>query len=332
MKGRVGNPGLKGRLLENSIEAYILSLENINRLSIKYRIESFTYLICNAWELLIKARIIDTSKSKQSIFYKKEKNKPLRSLALRDCLKQIFPNENDPTRRNVECVAELRDEVVHLVISQIPKDILALFQASVLNYHKRLIEWFGISLSDRVSVGMMTIVYDFSPDQIDLKSATLRRQLGNEAVEYLTTFQANIKKELGNLGGAAEFSIDIGYKLALVKKVGDADIVLTASNTGNKIIGIVEVPKDPSKTHPYRRKEVLKMVNEAIQGTTKFTSHDFTCIVKIHNIKSHLEFHYQGAISGSIMQYSHEFVEWIVKQYNKDPNFFIKARDKYSQK
>jgi hypothetical protein len=50
--------GLKGRLLENSIEAYILALESINRLSIKYRVETFAYLICNAWELLLKAKII----------------------------------------------------------------------------------------------------------------------------------------------------------------------------------------------------------------------------------------------------------------------------------
>ena len=39
MKGRRGNPGLKGRLVDKSVEAYILALETINRISIQYRIE-----------------------------------------------------------------------------------------------------------------------------------------------------------------------------------------------------------------------------------------------------------------------------------------------------
>ena len=59
MKGQRGNPGLKGRLVDKSVEAYILALETINRLSIKYRLEAFCYLLCNAWELLLKAKILE---------------------------------------------------------------------------------------------------------------------------------------------------------------------------------------------------------------------------------------------------------------------------------
>jgi hypothetical protein len=39
-----GRPGLKGRMIEKSMEAYILALET--RLSAKYRVETFAYLIC----------------------------------------------------------------------------------------------------------------------------------------------------------------------------------------------------------------------------------------------------------------------------------------------
>jgi hypothetical protein len=73
MNGKRGNPGLKGKLLDKSTEAYILSLETINRLSVKYRIENFSYLICNAWELLLKTKILDHSKDRKSIYYKTEK-------------------------------------------------------------------------------------------------------------------------------------------------------------------------------------------------------------------------------------------------------------------
>jgi hypothetical protein len=67
MKGRKGRSGLKGQLVEKSVDAYVLALETINRLSIKYRVESFTYLICNAWELLLKARVLDVHSSRDAI-------------------------------------------------------------------------------------------------------------------------------------------------------------------------------------------------------------------------------------------------------------------------
>ena len=39
------------RLVEKSIEAFILSLEIYNKPTIKYRVEGFSFFIVNAWEL-----------------------------------------------------------------------------------------------------------------------------------------------------------------------------------------------------------------------------------------------------------------------------------------
>lgn len=152
MKGRKGRAGLKGQLVEKSVDAYVLALETINRLSIKYRVESFTHLICNAWELLLKARIIDEAKSREAIYYKNDRNEQKRTLSLRDAVSKVIENQNDPVRRNLEKVVELRDDAMHFVISEVPRDVLLLFQACVINYHKKLNEWFGISLSDRVAI------------------------------------------------------------------------------------------------------------------------------------------------------------------------------------
>ena len=247
------------------------------------------------------------------------------------CLKKIFLNENDPVRRNIERVTDLRDEAVHLVISQVPKDVLALFQACVLNYHKRLVEWFNISLSDRVSVGMMTIVYDFSPEQFDLQSPILRRQLGSDAAQYLTQFQAEVRQEFENLGKPAEFSIDIHYKLALVQKVGDADIEL-AKGESSAATRIVEVPKDPSKTHPHRQKEVVEQVNTVLNGADKINAFDIQCTVKVYEIRKRPEFYYRGTVKGSPTQYSQAFVDWLLKQHSNDNAFFRNVRQKAKSK
>jgi hypothetical protein len=315
--------------LEKSIEAYILSLETINRLSVKYRVENFVYLIANAWELLLKAKILHDTRQHGAIYYPEVRGERRRSLSLRDCLNKIFTAERDPVRLNVEHVANLRDESVHLVISHVPAEIMGLFQACVLNYHKSLVAWTGVSLSNRVTVGMMTIVYDFSPEEYDLKNATMRRRLGRDAVAYLTEFQAALRADVQSLGNPAELAIDIGYRLALVKNPNQADIVLTTGTAGGTVTRVVEVPKDPCKTHPLRQKEARAEL-ETRTGY-KANQYDMRCIMEAHGIKKRAEFYYQGSIKGSPAQYSGEFIEWVVKQYENDHDFFTKARNYFAQ-
>ncbi len=329
MKGQRGNPGLKGRLVEKSIEGYILALETINRLSIKYRVETFCSLICNAWELLLKAKILDDAGNDRNAIYrgKKKRGERRESLSLRECLERILPNKSDPERRNIECIAELRDEAVHLVISGVPTDVLCLFQAGVINYHRRLNEWFGVSLSDRVHVGMMSLVYDLEPHKGDMTDKRLRRELGREAADYLTRYCAQIKNEYDQLQRPIQFSVGIEYRLALTKNPDDADIVLSQGQAGGSAVQIVEVPKDPSKTHPYRQREVIQKMKAAVSDMT-INQYDIQCVNTSYGVKQRPEFFYQGKVKGSPVQYSQGFVDWLIRQHHTDGIFFAKARAK----
>lgn len=327
MKGRRGNPGLKGRLVDKSVEAYILALETINRLSIQYRIETFCYLICNAWELLLKAKILEDAGKRGAIYYPKQRGKPRRSLSLRDCLGRVYENQKDPERRNTERVADLRDEAVHLIFSEVPSDVLCLFQACVLNYHKRLNEWFKVSLADRVPVGMMSIVYDLRPNDSDMSSARLRRELGKEAAQFLSAYCADIKREFDQFQHTSAFSIGIEYRLVLTKKLDNADISLSAGTAAATMAQVIEVPKDPSKSHPFRRMDVLEKVKTAIQDSG-VNQHDIQCANKVYGVKKRPEFFYHGKVKGSPVQYSQAFVDWLVQQYERDAAFFQKARAK----
>lgn len=326
----MGRRGLKGKLLEKSIEAYILSLETINRLSIGYRIETFSFLICNSWELLLKAKLLGSNNNKRSsIFYKKSRHENKRSISLSDCLKKIFSDSKNPVRRNIELVSELRDESVHLVIDKVPKEVLALFQSSVINYHNCLNEWFNISLSERVTVGMMTIVYDFQPENFDLDNPVIKRQLGAETAEYLLNYQAKLRKEFNDLGKASEFSIPIDYKLKLIKS-GKPDIELVSGKGGQKV-GIVEVPKDPGKTHPFRQKDVIEFINEQALLSRDINQYDIQCVAKVFSVKKNSTYYYQGTVQGSPSQYSQEFVDWLTNECEKNSDFFDRARQKYNE-
>lgn len=327
MKGQRGNPGLKGRLVDKSVEAYVLALETINRLSIQYRVETFCYLMCNAWELLLKAKILEDEGKPSSIYYKKHRGKPKRSLSLRDCLNRIIPNQEAPERRNIERIAELRDEAVHLVFSQIPRDVLFLFQAGVINYHNRLNEWFGVSLSERVPVGMMSLVYDMRPEQGDLTDKRLRRKLGRDAAAFLARYCSQLKQEFDHLQRPAQFSIGIEYRLVLTKNQDEADILLSTGPMGGAAAQIIEVPRDPSRSHPFRQKEVIEKIKLAVTGL-QINQYDIQCVNKVHRIKRRPEYFYQGKVKGSPAQYSQTFVDWLFIQYQRDQQFFQKTREK----
>lgn len=322
--------GLQRRLLDRSVEAYIQSLETINRLSLVYRVETFAWLICNAWELMLKARIIQVKGDTRAIFYSRKRGEQIRSYSLGDCINVVLPNESDPVRRNLLLIEDLRHQATHLVIRQVPTDVIGLFQACVVNYHNRLYEWFGWSLSKRVSVGMMAIVYDVGPEQFDLSNRVLRRQLGKDTAAYLTQFQARVKNEIDALGHSTEFCIGIGYKLALTQKPGEADIVLAKGDVG-EATRIVEVPKDPSSSHPYLRSDLVKRVNELLGGSTCINGYDIQCIVANYGIAKRSELYYRGRLRNSQIQYSERFAMWIVQQHDRDPDFFIKQRDKGKQ-
>ena len=304
----------------------MLALETINRITIQYRIEAFCYLICNAWELLLKAKILEDESDLECIYYQNNKNRqPRRSLSLRSCLNRVVPNRKDPVRRNIERIEELRDEAVHLVVSQIPRDIMGLFQAGVINYHNSLNGWFEVSLTDRVPAGMMSIVYDMRPEQSDLSDARLRQEMGRESAEFLGRYCSQIRQEFDQLQRPAEFSIGIDYHLALTKKMDEADIVLSSGRTGRSPTQIVEVPKDSSRSHPFRQKEVLKELATNIPEAAT-NSHDIQCVIRVYRVKSRSEYFYQGRVKGSPGQYSQLFVNWLIEQFRRGDQFFVQAR------
>lgn len=69
---------LEQKILEKSKEAFILAIEIYNKPSIKYRVEGFSFFICNAWELMLKAYMIKKLGT-DSIYYK---DNPARTITL----------------------------------------------------------------------------------------------------------------------------------------------------------------------------------------------------------------------------------------------------------
>lgn len=86
---------LVDKLTDKSKEAFIMAIEVYNKPSIKYRVEGFSFFICNAWELMLKAHMINTF-GNESVYYK---DNPNRTITLELCVKKIFTNDKDPIKK-----------------------------------------------------------------------------------------------------------------------------------------------------------------------------------------------------------------------------------------
>lgn len=119
---------IKEQLIKKSIEAFILGLEIYNKPTIRYRIEGFSFFICNAWELMLKAEMMNRQ---ESIYFK---DSPDRTLSLEAIVKKIYSDVNTRVRLNLERIIELRNISTHFITEDYELKYAPLFQACVLNF------------------------------------------------------------------------------------------------------------------------------------------------------------------------------------------------------
>ncbi len=81
---------------------------------------------------------------------------------------------------------------------------------------------------------------------------------------------------------------------------------------------------DPDDTHPYRQKEIVQFVNQRLSGRKTITPYDIQCVRKVYEIDSKPNYYYKSKFASP--QYSNAFIDWLVEQFNKDPDFFDKIR------
>jgi hypothetical protein len=86
---------------------------------------------------------------------------------------------------------------------------------------------------------------------------------------------------------------------------------------------------DPDKTHPFRQKELLREVNRLLPEESRINSYDVQAMRRVHGTDSESRFFYKPKFGSP--QYSKELAGWIVDQFNEDPHFFEKVRERDSE-
>jgi hypothetical protein len=314
------------KLIDKSTDAFVLSIEIFNKPTIKYRIEGFSFFFVNSWELLNKAKIIEDTKKDLSIYYKKRKGQPRKSLSLRDCLKKNFENENDPIRLNIEKIGEIRDSGTHFLIDELEAVYSGLFQSGVINYLETIKTWFDFDLQNKFTPGMLSLVGDLK----NIDPAHLKREYGKEIMQFVIREVKDIDKRQ-KIHSDNRFMIPIDYRLVLSKtsKAGDIELTKSDAGSGNAQGVIVEVPKDPNRTHPFRQGEIEKKVKKDLD-LLDFNRRAIQAVIWKEKIKGNSRFHFKHEKSPT-HQYSAAIVDLIKTRLKSNPDYIEETKGKYTE-
>jgi len=63
-----------------------------------------------------------------------------------------------------------------------------------------------------------------------------------------------------------------------------------------------------------------------IQAERPINSHDVRCVVTLFGVKKNAAYFYQGRAAGWPAQYRRQFAGWLVAEYQREPTFFLRAR------
>ena len=312
---------LSQRLGDKSVEALIMGLEIYNKPTIKYRIEGFSFFICNAWELMLKSEMLNRN---LSIYFK---DNPDRTLSLENVIKKIYSDDSTRIRLNLERIIELRNISTHYITEDYELKYAPLFQACVLNYVNELQRFHGRDITETIAQNFLTISASYEP----LTNEQIRLKYPAEIAEKFIQ-QANAIDVLVS----DKFAIGVKQNLYITKKKSEADFVVSIANQSPSQVAIVKDLKDPSETHKYSYGNIISVVNDRLNKKniklnykSGFNQYVLTLIIDFYSIKTDEKFAYCHKIGKSEhYTYSQQFVDFIITEIEKDPLNFVESLKK----
>ena len=289
-------------LLNKSEEAYLMSIEIINKPTINYRTEGFCFFICNAWELLLKAYLINKAKDINVINYKDDSS---RTIGLDECVEKVFTSTTDKTKNNISFIRNIRNKATHLILPEYDYILSPAFQRCLTNYNKFFKKQFpNYNLNEKITPYIALV----NPgNDKDISSLILNPN-------NLLLLE-KVKKELDS-----DESLGQILRLVATKKESEADVKYTVVNDSGEKAKFISVPKDIAKTHPYTTNEVVKKIKETLELSLGpdhgFTSNKFQDICKRKGIKNNQDYCYQFPYSkNKIYKYSDITIEYVSQVY-----------------
>lgn len=305
---------IRDKLIEKSKEAFMMAIEIYNKPTIRYRIEGFSFFICNAWELMLKAHIINKF-GDEEIYYK---DNPDRTISLEKCIEKVFTNKKAPLRLNLEKIIELRNTSTHFITEEYEMVYVPLFQSCVFNFNEKMLEFHEIDMTEYLPQNFLTLSVSLS----SITDAEIRAKYPEQIAERLIKTSSRLVQMTEENNNA--FAIRVEHHYFITKDKNKASSSVRIDSSAETPARIIKELKDPNDTHKYTTKKCIEEIKKRLKKlgvSIDFNKYHFGLFVLYYDIKSIDKFCYTYKV-GSNPNYSYSIhtIEFIIDEIKKDPD------------
>lgn len=272
------------KLLSNSLSAALSSIEIYNKPDFRYREEIFTILNINAWELLLKAKILKDANDKiESLHIMKDgapkltRNGTPMTIEIIGAMKEV--KLDSAVIANLTNLIEVRDTAVHFYNDEkLSYLIYALGVASLKNYQKLIKGWFDKSLLD-YNFFILPLAFSYNFKTISL----LELEKEPEVISNLIKSVSDTQSSLGQTGDFY-FVCEVATEIKSAKKFTESpDLTTVIDPNGVSDAAIVIKTQNLIDKYPVSYKELLARVRISKPGVKQ---HQVDKLIKDHKIKT----------------------------------------------
>lgn len=314
----------KERILEKAQEAFVMAIEIYNKPTLKYRLEGFSFFICNAWELMLKAYIIEKD-GEDAIYYH---DKPNRTISLENCIQKVFTNEKSPLRKNLEKVIELRNTSTHFITEEYEAVYIPLLQACVFNFVEKMMAFHEIDMTQIIPENFITL----SVRLRSLSETEIRGKYTKQIAEKLISIQNDIDPLVQE--NNSSFAIRVEHYHYLTKDKSEATELYHIDNSSPNGVRIIKELKNPNNTHKYNAKACIKELNNRITRddvklkyrgvNTQINNYHFINLITYFGIKENEKMCFVYQISSQPQySYSQQAIDFIYDQIITSPDSIL---------
>jgi len=233
----------------------------------------------------------------------------------------VFSNSKDPLRINLEKIIELRNTSTHFITDEYELVYMPLFQACVLNYSDKIMDFFNIDINEKVSQNFLTLSANYK--QID--DSSIRAKYSPEVAKHLLSLKDEVNVVLEN-EDSPSFAITINHEYFITKKKDEAEATIAVDNNSKDgTVKILKVVQDPNNVYKYSAKKSIKLINQMLHkhGNQDYPINMwvFTKLVTKYQMKANEDYTFTfsaGEESGNMYKYSYKAIQFLAGAIESD--------------
>lgn len=274
------------QLVDKSVAAALAAIEVYNKPDFRYREESFVILLVNAWELLLKAKILKDSKNRLTslyIHFGKNNHKIKRSRTGNPLTIELFGAMQklalDPVvTENLSSLVDIRDTAVHFHNEDgVRYVVFTLGVAALRNFQHLAKEWFKKNLCS-YHFYILPLGFSHSFQTFRLMDVDSTPPAVANLLKGVADAQEKSKRE-----GPFFFACEITTELKSAKKFADsADVSVKVDQNAKDGAVIITQLKRKLDQYPLSYTELVERVKKALPGAKTSAIPE---VIKAHKMK-----------------------------------------------